>query len=110
MQPRPVLATAYCDRGATASTRLAKPGTIAVDPRFVSLGSRVKVVFTPAVINVRALHDVIRSMGRRMFDADDTGGAIKGRRIDVWLPSCHDALQFGHRMALITVPPSKGRS
>lgn len=63
-------ATCYELTGRTASGLPAGPGRIAVDPRVIPLGTRLFVEgYGPAV-------------------AADTGGAIKGRRIDVWRSSC----------------------
>jgi 3D (Asp-Asp-Asp) domain-containing protein len=33
----------------------------------------------------------------------DTGGAIRGRKIDVWVPSTREALRFGRRSIKLTV-------
>jgi len=32
--------------------------------------------------------------------AADTGGAIKGNRIDVWIASCKDAAAFGRNVTI----------
>jgi hypothetical protein len=47
----------------------------------------------------------------------DTGGSIRGRRIDVYIPSCSEAIRFGRRPMVAEVlrdgwtpleaPPSK---
>jgi 3D (Asp-Asp-Asp) domain-containing protein len=55
-------------RSRTATGRSARLPGVAVDPRVIPLGSKVSVP----------------GFGVRV--ADDTGGAIKGRRIDVRLP------------------------
>jgi 3D (Asp-Asp-Asp) domain-containing protein len=33
----------------------------------------------------------------------DTGGAIKGRKIDIWTPSSREAMRFGRRTVKLTV-------
>jgi 3D (Asp-Asp-Asp) domain-containing protein len=33
----------------------------------------------------------------------DTGGAIRGRRIDIWTPSSREAMRFGKRTVKLTV-------
>jgi hypothetical protein len=33
----------------------------------------------------------------------DTGGAIRGRKIDIWTPSSREAMQFGRRPVKLTV-------
>ncbi|WP_081412089.1 3D domain-containing protein [Alicyclobacillus herbarius] len=66
--------------GVTASgTRAQAFRTIAVDPSVIPIGSYV----------------YIEGLGWRV--AEDTGGAIRGRHIDVLLPSRKDAIQFGVR-------------
>ena len=54
-------------------------GIVAVDPRVIPLGTKV---FIP---------------GYGIAVAADTGGAIKGQRIDLCMESYHDAIQFGRR-------------
>jgi 3D (Asp-Asp-Asp) domain-containing protein len=65
-----VLQTAYCLKGHTASGTYVHPGTVAVDPRIIKMGSRL----------------YIPGYGRGI--AEDTGSAIKGYHIDVWMGSC----------------------
>ena len=87
-------ATAYCSckkccdkdpsdkwYGITASGKKAKWGTIAVDRKVIKLGSILRIKGFPNTI----------------FRAEDVGGAIKGRHIDVWFPSHREALKFGVR-------------
>ena len=67
-----------------------KKGIIAVDPRVIELGSKI----------------YIPGYGEGI--ADDTGGAIKGRHIDVCLPSRGMVNRWGRRKLTITViPPEK---
>ena len=40
----------------------------------------------------------------------DTGGAIKGRKIDIWTPSTREALQFGRRNVKLTVLSVAGQT
>ena len=78
--------TAYCNcskccgkwaGGPTASGVMPKAGrTIAVDPKVIPLGSKVKI-------------------NGHTYVAEDTGGAIKGNRIDVYHSSHSAALDFG---------------
>jgi len=79
-----VEATAYCLEGTTANGSAAGPGIIAVDPYVIPLGSSVYVEGYGAAI------------------AADTGGAIQGNIIDVWLP-CDAAWIWGRRSVTITV-------
>ena len=78
-----VSVTAYCLRGLTRRDNPVRPGIIAADPRVFPLGSRVEVYVGT------------RYLGR--FLVDDTGGAIKGNKIDVWTPECREARRFGRR-------------
>lgn len=80
-----VLATAYCLSGATATGTQTHPGTIAVDPRVIRMGSRVEVP------------------GYGLSRAEDTGSAIRGRRIDVWFRSCAQARRWGARRVRVKV-------
>lgn len=82
------VATAYSLRGRTASGKMVSKGLIAADPKVLPLGSRVK----------------LESAGYSgEYLVADTGGAIKGRRIDIWIPSTREALQFGRRTVKLTV-------
>lgn len=62
--------------GITASGLTAEPGMIAVDPNVISLGSYVMI-------------DGVEYL------AADTGGAIKGNRIDVFCEDHQSALEYG---------------
>lgn len=79
-----VTATAYCLTGRTATGMPAGPGVIAVDPGVIPLGSSVYVT------------------GYGNAIAADTGGAIVGNKIDVWLP-CGDAYAWGVRTVNVTI-------
>jgi 3D (Asp-Asp-Asp) domain-containing protein len=68
-----VLRTAYCLRGTTAAGTRAGPHTIAVDPRVIRLGTRLYV------------------SGYGWGKALDTGSAIRGHHVDVWVSSCSQA-------------------
>jgi 3D (Asp-Asp-Asp) domain-containing protein/peptidoglycan hydrolase CwlO-like protein len=79
--PRPggtmtVLATAYCLTGTTATGLPVGPGIVAVDPTVIPLGTR----------------RTIPCYGEGV--AADTGGAVRGARIDVWIASCAEARAF----------------
>jgi 3D (Asp-Asp-Asp) domain-containing protein len=82
------LATAYSLRGKTASGRMVSRGLIAADPRVLPLGSRVRVEH-PGYSGE--------------YLVADTGGAIKGRHIDIWIPSSREAMRFGKRTVKLTV-------
>ena len=82
------VATAYSLRGRTASGRMVSKGLIAADPQFLPLGSRVKL-------------EAGGYSGEYLVA--DTGGLIKGKRIDIWIPSSREAMKFGRRKVKLTV-------
>ena len=83
-------ATAYCLKGRTAMGHGVRRGIIAADPRVLRLGSRV-------------LLGAGSYTGQYMVS--DTGGAIKGRKIDIWVPNCSEARRFGRRTITVSLLP-----
>ena len=79
-------ASAYCFSGRTAMGHGVRRGLIAADPRVLKLGSRVYVNAGP---------------WSGTYLVSDTGGAIKGKKIDIWVPSCSEARRFGRRTVQI---------
>jgi 3D (Asp-Asp-Asp) domain-containing protein/uncharacterized protein YabE (DUF348 family) len=77
--------TAYCLTGRTASGTPVGPGTIAVDPRVIKLGSHMYVE------------------GYGFGYARDTGGDIIGQAIDLWMASCDAAIRWGRRTVHVYV-------
>lgn len=75
-------ATAYCLSGKTAMGHGVRRGLIAADPRVLKLGSRVYVSAGP---------------WSGTYLVSDTGGAIRGKKIDIWVPNCSEARRFGRR-------------
>lgn len=75
-------ATAYCLKGRTALGHGVRRGIIAADPRVLRLGSRV---------NLGA------GAYSGQYLVSDTGGRIKGKKIDIWVPNCSEARRFGRR-------------
>ncbi len=74
----------------TATGTTARAGrTVAVDPKVIPLGSRI----------------YIEGLGERV--AEDVGGAVKGRHIDVYLGTVPQAFDFGVRRGIVSViePP-----
>lgn len=74
--------------GRTASGLVIVPNTgmkvIAVDPKIIPLGTKVYV-------------ETLNGVDYGYAIAADTGGAIKGYKIDVYMDSHHDALVWGRR-------------
>jgi 3D (Asp-Asp-Asp) domain-containing protein len=81
-------ATAYSLRGRTASGAGVRRGIIAADRRFLPIGTRVRL-------------EAGSYSGEYLVA--DTGGAVRGRKIDIWMPSTGEAMRFGRRPVKLTV-------
>lgn len=81
-------ATAYSLRGRTASGRGVSRGLIAADRRVLPLGTRVRLDAGPY---------------SGEYLVADTGGLVRGRKIDIWMPSTGEAMRFGRRTVKLTV-------
>ncbi len=84
-------ATAYSAGGYTASGLPAKVGVVAVDPKVIPLGTKVYVETAD---------------GKYIYGtaiAADTGGAIKGNKIDICVNSRKEAYQFGRRIVNVYI-------
>lgn len=62
-------------------------GAVAVDPRYIPLGTRMH----------------ISGFGKKVFVASDTGGAVKGWEIDIWFPSVKQARSFTDQRRTVTI-------
>jgi 3D (Asp-Asp-Asp) domain-containing protein len=69
-------------------------GIIAADPRFLPLGSRVRL-------------EAGAYSGE--YVVADTGSMVRGRRIDIWTPTAREAMRFGKRLVKLTVLSLGGR-
>ena len=83
-------ATAYCKGETTASGVVVRTGIAAADPALLPVGTVVRV-------------DTPDSRYDGIWTVMDTGPAVQGRIIDLYLWSCHDALKFGRRPIKLTV-------
>ena len=83
-----VSATAYCDHGITKSGVQTRPGIIAGDPRVLPLGTVVRIL-DPGYPGT--------------YKVMDTGSEIKGRDIDIFMPSCRHAKKFGRKMMRVQI-------
>lgn len=81
--------------GITASGTRARPGVVAVDPRVIPLGTR---------LYVESL-DGTNDYGYAV--AEDTGGAIKGNKIDLFFESPKDVKAFGLRKVRVYIVGEK---
>ena len=77
-------ATAYCKGATTASGVGVRTGIAASDPSILPVGS---------VVNI-STHDVKYN---GVYTIMDTGPAVQGRTLDLYMWSCHEALRFGRR-------------
>ncbi len=82
------VATAYSLRGRTASGRPVSRGLIAADPSVLPLGTRVRL-------------DAGTFSGE--YVVADTGGAVRGRHVDIWTPTAGEAMRFGKRAIKLIV-------
>jgi 3D (Asp-Asp-Asp) domain-containing protein len=80
-----VSSTGYCLQGTTATGIPVGWGVVAVDPSVIPLGTRM---FVP---------------GYGEGVAADTGSGVRGAMIDLWFPTCAQALQWGRRTVTITI-------
>ena len=83
-------ATAYCKGTTTASGVNVRTGIAAADPDLLPVGSVIQVY----------------RLGERyngIYTIMDTGPAVQGREIDIYMWSCHEALQFGRRKIALNV-------
>lgn len=93
--PVPVSLTAYCLKGTTRRDHYVREGIIASDPRQFPLGRYLEIYVGK------------QYWGR--FLIDDTGGAIKGNKLDIWTPTCREARLFGRvKGTAVLVPRPRG--
>lgn len=85
-------ATAYCLRGRTATGGSVRRGIVAADRRVLPLGTRIQ-------LSAGAYSGI--------YTVADTGGAVRGRTIDIWMPSCAEANRFGRRTVMVSVVGKK---
>ena len=76
-------ATAYSVTGTTAAGMQSRPGMVAADPAVIPLGSRIRVDGAGAYSGV--------------YTVADTGPAVNGREIDIFIPDGSAAKRFGRR-------------
>ena len=80
-----VRVSSYCLGGMTSRGVQTRVGVIAVDPNVIPYGSKIYVP------------------GYGWGTALDTGGAIKGNVIDIWMPTYNQCIQWGVRDLTIKV-------
>jgi 3D (Asp-Asp-Asp) domain-containing protein len=96
-----VSATAYCIAGETRSGIQTRKGILAADPRVLPLGT---------VVHVQGL----RGGYNGTYTVADTGKAVKGREIDIFIADCRAAKRFGRQEARLRIVrravPESGRA
>ena len=80
-------ATAYCLKGRTATGGGVRRGIVAADPRVLPLGSKI-------YINAGAYSGI--------YTVADTGGAVRGNVLDIWVPNCSEANRFGRKAITVS--------
>ena len=83
-------ATAYCKGETTASGVAVRSGIAAADPNLLPVGSVIQANFE------QHQYDGV-------YTVMDTGPAVEGREIDVYMWSCFEALRFGRQDVHIVV-------
>src|SRR5262245_58708549 len=83
-------ATAYCKGLQTTSGVAAQRGIAAADPELLPVGSVIEVESLPRKYN-------------GVYTVLDTGPSVQGRRVDLYMWSCNEALEFGRQPVHLTV-------
>lgn len=83
-------ATAYCTGTITATGTRPNERTVAADPKVLPLGSRIRL-------------SGLEKRYNRAYVVGDTGGLIRGRRIDLYMRDCKEAIAFGRRSVEVLV-------
>ncbi len=84
-----LVATAYCQTGRTASGLHVRPGIVAADPTLLPLGS---------IVEILEPNDVGGA-----YTVADTGAAIKGAALDIYMRDCQQARRFGRKKVSVWV-------
>jgi 3D (Asp-Asp-Asp) domain-containing protein len=91
-----VKATAYTTEGyevkTTATGTVARRGVIAVDPKVISYGTKVYVTSKNGTSWIYGI-----------ATAEDTGGAMKGNKVDLFFDTLAECYQFGRRNAVVYI-------
>ena len=83
-------ATAYCKGMTTAAGVAVQAGIAAADPALLPIGSVIDVSAPDTKYN-------------GIYTVMDTGPAVRGRLIDIYMWSCYEALDFGRMPIQLTV-------
>lgn len=81
------LVTAYCDASCSKKAN---------DPAYGIMASRRETYWgAVACPPEMPFGTKVCLFGAGCFICEDRGGAIKGNRLDVWLPTCEEAMEWG---------------
>src|SRR5579862_1823800 len=83
-------ATAYCKGMTTTAGVPVQTGVVASDPELLPVGSVIEI-------------DSLSPRYNGIYTAMDTGPAVLGRQVDIYMWSCNEAMQFGRRPIGLTV-------
>lgn len=83
-------ATAYCKGQTTASGIAVRAGIAAADPKVLPIGSVIQL-------------DGVAEPYQGIYTVLDTGPAVQGHIVDLYMWSCYEALEFGRRQVTVTV-------
>jgi len=83
-------ATAYCQSGTTVTGATTRKGIVAADPRVFPAGTVIRI-------------DTALRHYSGTYRVQDTGAAVKGRVVDIYVPDCAAARRFGRRRVMVHV-------
>jgi 3D (Asp-Asp-Asp) domain-containing protein len=86
----PFTATAYCKGLVTASGVPPQAGVAAADPALLPVGSIVEL-------------DSPEAQYDGVYSVLDTGPSVQGRKLDIYIWSCNEALRFGRQKVGVKV-------
>lgn len=92
------VATAYCHGSRTAAGTRVNEGIVAADPAVLPLGTIIRIQDSRGDSNrgLKARHDGI-------YTVMDTGPKVLGRRVDLYMHDCREAVRFGRRSVKVSV-------
>jgi rare lipoprotein A len=82
-------ATAYCQEGKTRTGARTRAGIVAADPGILPLGSVVRIYSPKAYAGT--------------YTVMDTGAAVRGHRLDIFIPDCARAKRFGRQTVQLKI-------
>jgi len=84
------MATAYCGGTRTADGTTVAEGIVAADPTLLPIGTVIQMTGVPKPYD-------------GIYTVRDTGSKIQGRRVDLYIANCVEAVRFGRRSVRVTV-------